>query len=337
VNDEDRHSYLMSFLARKGRSIDELKAQVGRSFGEPRLIVAAGSVLQGFGNAESDLDVIALVDAPQVTDIPIPSHVLGLPVDVNYLDTEWIQAAAAQTMAAFTPDVLGHSQAQWRSAYRSMTKTGRLVYGLALAGDPALFDWQRELRATFPRYAVAWWRAECLRQRTANRLIRPGRPMLAAHRGHDAGMAALESLVSPLDEAYTGPKWIGAKLRRVSDPALNAAYERLVRLPRTDADALSYLDNAEQAVARLLASAPLPEDPWIAVSLHDGTERITALGQVLVHRHGGRGVQSSDPAFGVAGEDGLLFSGPVSALPGSVRVMLTEGVAWMTVREAPAY
>lgn len=337
MNDEDRHSYLVSFLARKGRRIDELKAQVDHSFGEPRLVVAAGSVLQGFGNEESDLDVIALVDAPQVTDIPIPSHVLGMPVDVNYLDTGWVQAAAAQTMAAFTPDVLGHSQAQWRSAYRRMTKIGRLVYGLVLVGDPALFDWQRELRASFPRYAAAWWRAECLRQRTAARLIRPDRPMLAAHRAYDAGMAALESLVSPLDEAYTGPKWIGAKLRRVGDPALDAAYERLVRLPLTDAEATPYLDDAEQALTTLLESAPLPEDPSIAVSLHDGTERVTALGHVLVHRHASRGVQSGDPAFGVAGEDGLLFSGPVSALPDSVRVLLTEGLAWVTVREAQAY
>jgi hypothetical protein len=217
-----------------------------------------------------------------------------------------------------------------------MTKIGRLVYGLALAGDPALFDWQRELRESFPRYAAAWWRAECLRQRTATRLIRPDRPMLAAHRACDAGLAAVESLVSPLDEAYTGAKWIGAKLRRVGDPALESAYERLMRLPLTAAEAMSYLDDAEQTVAMLLAAVPLPEDPSITVSLREGTERVTALGNVFMHRYGSRGVQSTDPAFGVPGEDGLLFSGPVSALPGTVRVLLTEGLAWMTVREVPA-
>jgi hypothetical protein len=331
MDDDQRHAHLVAFLARKGRGVDDLKAQVDRSFGEPQLVVAAGSVLQGFGNEESDLDVIALVDAPQVTDIPIPSHVLDMPVDVNYLDVRWIRAAADETLAGFTPAVLGTSQSQWRAAYRRMTKVGRIVYGLPLAGDPALFDWQRELRAAFPGYAAAWWRAECLRQLAAARLIGAGRPLLAAQRAYDAGMAALESAVSPLDEAYTGPKWIGAKLRRVGDPALEAAYERLVRLPVSEPEAVPYLGAAERTVLEVLGD--LPADPDIAVAAHEDVQRVVALGRVLLHRYGARGVQSDDPEFGVADADGLLYGGAVSELPDGVRALLLEGLAWLTVRE----
>jgi hypothetical protein len=336
MDDDLRHDHLVAFLARKDRGMDDLKAQVDQSFGEPLLVIAAGSVLQGFGNEESDLDVIALVDAPRVTDVPIPSHVLDLPVDVNYLDITWIRAAATEATGDFSPAVLGLSQSAWRAAYRRMTKVGRVVYGLPLDGDPALFAWQRDLRAGFLRYAAAWWRAESLRQLTAARLLRANRPMLAAQRVHDAGMAALESVVSLLDEAYTGPKWIGAKLRRVADPALDAAYQQLVRIPVRDTETTAYLDDAEQTIAELFADAPLPADPDVAVTPQDGVARQTAVGLVLLHRYGARGVESDDPDFGTTDDDGLVFHGPVSTMSESIRVLLTEGLGWLTVREVTA-
>lgn len=336
MDDEQRQAHLLSFLARRGRGVDDLTAQVDRSFGEPRLVVATGSVLQGFGNEESDLDVVALVAAPRVTDIPIPSHLLGLPVDVNYLDVDWVRDAAAETVTGFTPAVLGLSPSRWRAAHRRMTKVGRLVYGLALAGDPGLLDVQRELRAAFPGYAAAWWRAECLRQLTAARLLSAGRPLLAAQRGYDAGMAALESAVSSLGEAYTGPKWIGAKLRRVGDPDLLEAYHRLVRVPVSGPDSAAYLAEVGRMVTRLRAVAPLPEDPHVAVAPHEGVERTVAHGRVLLHRHGARGVSSDDPGLGVVDERGLLFDGPVSAMPDPVRTLLTENLAWLTVRRVSA-
>ncbi len=214
-----------------------------------------------------------------------------------------------------------------------MTKIGRLVYSLTLTGDPALFDWQNRLRKAFPEHASRWWRAECLRQLTAARLLAPDRPLLAAQRYCDAGMAALESAAAAVDEAYTGPKWIGAKLRRIGDPALESAFQRLIEIPVTTVDASAYTTVTERIVAELTSTDPLPGDPYVVLTRHEGVRREQALGLVLLHRFGARGVESDDPTFGVADEKGVLWHGTVSAITDAAHVALTQGLAWLTVRE----
>jgi hypothetical protein len=333
IDDNQFRQYLTDFLARKGNGIDDLRKQVDNSFGEPHLVAAAGSVLQGFGNEESDVDVLALVDAPRVTDLPISSHVLDMPVDVNYIDVTWMRSAGDDVLAGWLPTAVGLSQEQWRAAYRRVTKIGRLAYGLPLAGDPALFDWQEQLRKAFPWHASRWWRAECLRQLTAARLLASGRPLLAAQRYCDAGMAALESAAAAMNEAYTGPKWIGAKLRRIGDPVLESAFQRLIEIPVTTADAGAYGTDAEQIVTALTSADPLPGDPYVLLTLHEGVQREEVLGLVLLHRFGARGVESDDPAFGIAGEQGVVWHGLMSAITDAVHMMLTQGLAWLTVRE----
>ena len=50
---------LDGFLATRGATRDMLIASVAGPFGQPLLIVATGSILHGFGNQRSDIDVKA--------------------------------------------------------------------------------------------------------------------------------------------------------------------------------------------------------------------------------------------------------------------------------------
>ena len=55
--DEPFAQRLDAFLAARGATRGALLATVGEPFGPPLLVVAAGSILHGFGNQRSDIDV----------------------------------------------------------------------------------------------------------------------------------------------------------------------------------------------------------------------------------------------------------------------------------------
>src|SRR4051794_14164367 len=79
----DRHRALDRFLDESGLERQRLVEEVGDAFGVPSLIVATGSVIQGFGSSTSDLDVYVLVPRP-VTGFPLLSYIDGARIDIAW-------------------------------------------------------------------------------------------------------------------------------------------------------------------------------------------------------------------------------------------------------------
>lgn len=328
ITDAQMYDHLTGFLARVGVSTDALRAEVGEAFGEPLLVVASGSVLHGFGNAASDVDLHVIVDEPKVTDFPVSSHQLGVAVDTTYFDGGWVRAESALvTDGGHAP--AGADRTAWRSARTRLLRLGRLAFGYPLAGTDVWRVWQRDLRAPFAAYAEQWWRAETLRYLTAARLLAARRPLAAALRYCDAATAALDAVATAAGETYVGHKWLGLKLARLDRPALTDAYAALLDLPTTAAEVSAYGRRVEALVADLTADRPLPADPFVRLTPGDGAGAWQVQDRVLVHRWGLRGVELGT---GDAGADPKLdWTGRVSELPVDLRLLIEEDLVWMSV------
>ncbi|MDG4807568.1 hypothetical protein O7634_12480 [Micromonospora sp. WMMD1120] len=330
ITDAEMLTHLTRFLAGHRATPEALLAEVGSTFGPPLLVVASGSVLHGFGNASSDVDLHVVVDDRRVTDFPVSSHGLGVTVDTTYFEARPVRDEAAALRAGDGVPA-GAERAVWKAARSRLQRLGRLSFGYALDGTDEWRAWQADLRPVFVDYAVRWWRTEALRYRTAARLLADRRPLIAAVRFGDAATAALDAYATAGGEAYIGHKWLGLKLERLGRTDLLDAYHRLLDLPTSAEQLPEYRDHAEQLVARLTVEQPLPDDPYVTLTPAEGATTWQVHDRVLVHRWGLRGVELVD---GDAGADPkLAWTGQVSALPADLRLLTEEDLVWMSVSE----
>lgn len=330
LSDATMRRHLEAHLARVNAGVADLGREVDSALGTPLLIVAAGSVLQGFGNPGSDIDLHVLVHNARITDLPIPSRTLGVTVDVNYVDVDGARAAATTLTAdAVLPD----TRARWRSAQRRLGQLGRFALGLALDGDDEWRAWQIGLRPGVVAYAVKWRRADALRYRVAAELLAPTRPLTAAQRWCDAGLAALDALATDAGEAYVGSKWVGVKLERLGRTDLSDAYRRLLDTPTTVADCPRYHDAARAMLGELTAPWA-PADPVVTVSAADGLAAWVGLGErALLHRYGLSGVECPPALARELTDPAWSWCGRLSKLDDDLRTLAGAGLLWLTARE----
>jgi len=329
IDEATSRRYVESFLARRDRSLTDLTDQIADSFGAALLTVAAGSVQQGFGNDESDVDLLVFVDAP-VTNIPISSHELGLPVDINYLPVDWTGSVDSMLASPAYDGALA-TFSDWKDSMRRFKRLARLACGLPLEGTEHWQAWLAELRKPVTDYSVFWWSRESLRLRTAARLIRETNPRLAAQRYCDAGLSALEVVAAQAGEIYFGAKWIQPKLARSAAARYQDTYQFLLSAPTRAEEARAYNGAVEDLLAELLN--PLPDDPVVQLTLMPDVKRLEVRGRTLLHRWGAQGVESRTPGFGVPGADGTVWRGPASSLDEDAKLLGRQGLVWLSVAD----
>ncbi len=333
ITDTEMRGHLTRFLTGCGTTLEKLEEQVEPVFGEPLLTVASGSVLHGFGNTASDIDLHIVVDDRRVTDFPVSSHQLGVAVDTTYFDAAWVREESEVVTGDHAPD-RHMDRPGWKAGRTRLLRLGRLSLGYALAGTEEWRDWQVALRPSFVEYAVSWWATEALRYRTAARLLYDRHPLAGAMRYCDMVTAALDAFATANGETYVGHKWLGIKLERLDRPELVEAYRRTLDLPVTAGEVGAYRDFAEELVSRLTADDPLPEDPFVRLTPADGTTNWQVHDRVLVHRWGLRGVELSTRDIGA--DPKLSWTGRVSELPDDLRVLTEEDLLWLSVsKERP--
>lgn len=325
-------NHLLDYLEKHATSLTALTDQISSSFGASLLTVAAGSVVEGFGNAESDIDLMVVVDSGQVTDFPVSSHAIGVPVDVNYLQAGWVTQAAGRISSGAGVHEAQRDRASWKAGYRELTRLGRIATGDVLHAHGDWLQRHHDLTSVFPSFARQWWRAEALRQRTAARLLAPTRPLTAAHRYCDAQLAALEGSAVEAGQLYVGPKWLAAKLERLGDGRLTAAFWDAVATPLSVDEFARYQMRAESALADLTEGDPLPREARLRLTPGTGlrTEQVGA--HRLVHRHGIRGLAfTADSPLAALTFEGTIWEGPESDLPDDMRLLACEDLAWLSL------
>jgi hypothetical protein len=330
-----RRSRLERFLAPYGLSDDDLVAQVDPAFGEPVLVSACGSVLQGFGNARSDIDLDVVVERERISQMPFAAYKEGARVDVQYHAATEVAAQLKTIRESPWPPPEPIDRAAWLRSRRALTTATRLAAGLPLRLAERWKDYDAKLHESWlHETAAAWWRLEAERRRLAARWLFDADPLLGCLRYSDAVLAALEARAAAAGQTYFAAKWIAEKLRALADCEGLALYHEALRLPIDPACRGSYQARSESSLSRLVAdrAGALVANLWYA----DGV-RVRRVGsRSLVSRWDMRAVEVRDIDLPAPGAGAPLWSGPSDTLPGPrVLDLFRADMLWLGLSELP--
>lgn len=324
---------LSEFLAKRGAEELDLLADVDPAFGEPLLIVATGSVLHGFGNARSDLDVNVVVDHADLSTLSFPSFERGFLLDTLYFSATDVATWVEHSRDGHWPPVGRLDRRGWQRRAKELVSAVRFGHGLPLRATDEWGEWLGDLRKPWlSERVVEWWRTEAQRRRLAARWLAVDRPQLASQQWCDAALAALEARAAASGELFFGTKWLPEKFRRLDDAAGMRAIRAALTVPVEPGSAATHLARCDELVDEF-AGAPA----GLAVQLWDapGVRRRVLRTSTLVSRHDLRAVEVTGFTLPDAGDGEPLWTGRVDERPPeAVHRLFVEDMTWMTlVRE----
>ncbi|MGW1788417.1 hypothetical protein ACWCO0_06620 [Streptomyces tubercidicus] len=315
------------FLEERGLDLGDVIGETDQGHGRPALAVAAGSVLAGFGNHRSDLDLLVLVENDQLTRFPIQSHRHGTLIDVNIRQASAVLDRTARLRDSSWPRFGTVTQEAWNHRRRTLKTASRLALGLPLLVTGPWQTWHDGLRQPWLARAVEqWWTVEAHRLGRAAQLLVGERPMAAAVRGREAIVAALNARAAAAGEIYFTEKWVGEKLRAAGDHDALALLREVLTPPLAPRD----------RVARCLGlvhELTAPEAP-----LHTVVRWATGIGtaqlddRTVVDRWELRALEVPRTDLPPAGSDDILWSGPPGAdPPADIQRLFAHDMLWLGV------
>jgi hypothetical protein len=327
--DESFGERLDAFLAARGATRGALLATVGEPFGPPLLIVAAGSILHGFGNQRSDIDVNVVVDR-DVTRLPITSYANDVMVDTKYFaPAEVDRWAKTLRNRPWPPQRLDREQ--WAGRLAAVINCTRFGHGLVLSARDGWHGWTSVLREPWLTASVAeWWNVESIRRQAAASWLADTRPLLAAQRQYEAILAAFESRAAAAGQLHYGAKWIAEKLRRLGDNSALDALRSMMRAPTTSSEAADFLARGTAILGefRVRDQNDLAAQLWYL----PGVAARALDARTFVTRWEMRGLElrGSTPLVPKVAEP-IWQGGIGEALPPNIRSLFTEDMLWLSI------
>ncbi|MFI6284825.1 hypothetical protein ACIBCM_08725 [Streptomyces sp. NPDC051018] len=320
---------LTDFLEERGLKIDDVLGETDQGVGAPVLAVASGSVLAGFGNHRSDLDLLLVVESERLTRFPVQSHRHGTLIDVNIRKAEAVREHTARLRDSAWPRFGSVTQDAWNHRRRTIKTTTRLALGLPLSVTEPWDAWHAGLGAPWlARVVEQWWTVEARRLARAARLLAAERPMVAATRGREAVVAALNSRAAAAGQLYFTEKWAGEKLRASADREGLAALREVLAPPSAP----------RERVARCLGLVEELTGP--VVPLHSVLRWATGVGaaeledRTVVDRWQLRALEVHRTGLPPAGGEDILWSGPPNAdPPPDIQRLFVHDMLWLGVAE----
>ena len=332
-----RRQLLERFLSRYDLTPDDLHSEIEETLGTPFAVVAGGSVLQGFGNDRSDVDLCVIVDRDKLTRFPMLSYQNTARIDVTYYGAaevwQWADALRDEPWPPAGPV----TEKRWRRQRSRLQAIARFASGLVLSARDAERERLAALDSGWLRQRAAeWWRVEAVRQRLAACWLTDHRPRLAAQRWCDAVLAALEARAAVGGQPYAKSKWLPEKLKAIGDPEGLAMLREALRLPLRDAGIHGYRERCAEAYDGL--ATDWPELP-LRAELHyaKGTAVTPALRQTVVTRWAMRGVPLGDADLREVklpdpGDDMAVWHGAADdPLPPAVAALFREDMLWLSL------
>jgi hypothetical protein len=323
---------LTEFLARYGSTPELLLSEVDSSLGEPLLVVATGSILHGFGNERSDIDISVVVDRDKLSTLPIVSYEHGLLHDAAYFGASEVEEWPSALRDHPWPPAGGLDRRAWRNRLKALSNSIRFGHGLTLIARDGWDRWVSELQQPWLlERVVEWWRVEAIRYSVGARWLATAKPLLAAQRHCEAILAALESRTAAAGEPFFGAKWLPEKLRMLGDQHGMATLRTVLRTPVTDREAARYSAQYEALLRDLLPAdwtRRLRAQLWYA----PGVISRRVGDSTLVSRWDLRGVELHDGRLTSAGAHEPIWEGELDALPDPhLLALFVEDMTWLSI------
>jgi hypothetical protein len=334
--DRVRWERLATFTGGRDLEVEDLKREVDEVFGEPQLISATGSVLQGYGNADSDIDVYVVVPA-RVTAFPITSYKSRARIDLCYhsegelrrriellRDEPWPRGDANRTA--------------WLAQHRALDDVTRFALGVALHAETAWDETLCDLRRPWlAEQVVTWWEVEAYRRWVACEWLRDEKPFLAAQRAFEAVWLALESRNARDGHFYFTPKWSSLKLADRDDWRGLALLEHGLEFPLDETECGLFIDQQRDALEEILGRPPEESRGYqLQLWLAPGAEVWKVARSTVVARWAMRGVELPETSLMLADEGAGLVAAvddPRSISP-LHKQLFREDMLWLGVAEA---
>jgi hypothetical protein len=247
--DQDLAARLDAFLASRGGSRQMLVSAASHAFGSPLLVAATGSVIQGFGNRKSDLDVNVIVNN-SVTRLPVPLPQTGFLLDATYFSASEVETWPSRIRDEtwwLTGEI---TRELWRRRVTELTYWTRFRNCVLLSACEPWNRWITEFQQPWMVSRIAaWWRLESLRRRLGAQWLADAKPLLAAQRRFEAILAALESRAATRGLLYFGQKWLSEKLRVLNDHEGLDILREFMKLPVSEQEAREYSTRCERWLA----------------------------------------------------------------------------------------
>ncbi|HYP41925.1 MAG TPA: hypothetical protein VEX13_16325 [Chloroflexia bacterium] len=320
---------LDAFLAPHGTTREMIVAAVGEPYGRPLLVVATGSILHGYGNERSDIDINVVVER-NVTQLPIPTFSQGVLLDTAYFGASEVKDWADVIRDQPWPPPGNFDRKLWRRSSSDLFRCTRLGYGLALTARDGWDGWMAEFREPWLAERVAhWWRIESARRQLGGRWLADAKPLLAAQRQFEAVLAALESRAASAGHPHSGPKWLSEKLRTLGDDEGLAVLREVMRAPVTEQEARGYIAQCEALLAELVGSHDgLAAQLWYL----PGVKLRKLDARTLVSRWDMRGIELRGEVPGVPDPSKPIWEGGLDVPPPSnVLSLFTEDMTWLSI------
>lgn len=315
-----------AFLEQRG--IDRgavLGEAADQGLGAPALAVAAGSVLAGFGNHRSDLDLLVLVENEKLTRFPIQSHEHGMLIDINVRRASDVRDSAAGLTAGPWPRFATVTEPAWNHRRRVINTTSRLALGLPLIATPPWDDWHAGLRGAWLADVVEqWFTVEAHRLAQAARWLLDARPMAAAVRAREAVVAALNARAAAGGELYCTSKWVGEKLKLLGDADGLAVLRDVLEPPLAPRDRVPHcLDLVERTVG---AAEPL----HVVLRWAIGIGTMLFDDRTVVDRWQLRALETYRRDLPPQDSDAVIWSGPAGSVPpDDVLPLFVHDMVWL--------
>jgi hypothetical protein len=320
---------LTEFLAPYRLTLDDIRGELDDSFGEALLVVATGSVLQGYGNSRSDIDLFVVVER-DVRALPLLSFTKGARVDTTFHTATTLDGQVAEARSPWPPQA-PCPQREWVRRKRALDTVTRFALSSVLSGSESWRAWRAELEQPWLLDAlVTWWGVEAVRRRQAGRFFRDRNPFLSAQRYCEATVAALERRAARAGHLYfvsaTG-KWLPEKLLAMRDASGLAACREAFSTPSPH-----YHERAEEFLAAELADLDHVASRWaLELSVLDGTEAFPVGHSTVVARWQSRHVELPEPCE-VPAPAATVWNGVVDDEPPEPwSTLLANDMLWVSV------
>ncbi|MFI7301465.1 hypothetical protein [Streptomyces sp. NPDC050121] len=317
---------LAAFLDPRGLSRDTVLKEADQSMGTPALVVVAGSVLAGFGNVRSDLDLLVLVENENLKRFPVQSHEHGALIDIGFRRASTVRDSALALTAAPWPRFETVTEDAWSHRRRTLNTVSRIALGLPLTVVDPWDEWHVGLRQPWLQDVLReWWAVEAHRLAQAARWLLKAKPVTAGVRAREAVVAALNARAAEGGQLYFAAKWVGEKLKELGD----VENLELLRTILTPAEPCERVPFCLDTVTRLVGpAAPL----HTVLRWASGTGTMELDDRTVVDRWQLRAMEVRRLGLPEGVSDDVIWSGPADALPPEdLLPLFVHNMVWLGV------